>query len=369
MLYSKQIIALENILKPSLFLVSVLSLSIANSSFADESLSIYSYLQENHEQERVLSDYEMSGLAGVISEESYNTVIKGTDHYRAKVNILTVDTRDNENCENVKEQLESAYPSQNYQELCVYNSENPYNSVISIENNHLVHRTYIEDLESRIPDRYNNLTHETKNIVGLGVVTLGLLFMMPESVTKWDRDELSSGKLGSNWKENVKNGPVMDKDDWYINYLGHPISGATYHIIARNAGLSKWESFGYSVFMSTVFWEYGLEAFAEKPSIQDLILTPVVGSLLGEFFYSTVQKINANNGELMGSRKLGSAVKILADPSKPMREWMNDKVFQSTFLKKSRTFFYTKSPILDGGGTHPQMLNDSQFGVGIEFKF
>ncbi|WP_422121346.1 DUF3943 domain-containing protein [Photobacterium damselae] len=26
--------------------------------------------------------------------------------------------------------------------------------------------------------------------------------------------------------------------------------------------------------MSTVYWEYGVEAFAEVPSIQDLVVTP-----------------------------------------------------------------------------------------------
>ncbi|MFZ2890098.1 DUF3943 domain-containing protein, partial [Sulfuricurvum sp.] len=52
--------------------------------------------------------------------------------------------------------------------------------------------------------------------------------------------------------------------------------------MARNDGLSIGESAAFSTLMSTFFWEYGYEAFAEVPSIQDLIFTPLVGSLFGE---------------------------------------------------------------------------------------
>jgi hypothetical protein len=32
-------------------------------------------------------------------------------------------------------------------------------------------------------------------------------------------------------------------------------------------------------------WEYVIESFAEQPSIQDLIATPIMGSVVGELFH------------------------------------------------------------------------------------
>ncbi|WP_203249645.1 MULTISPECIES: DUF3943 domain-containing protein [Cysteiniphilum] len=64
-------------------------------------------------------------------------------------------------------------------------------------------------------------------------------------------------------------------------YIGHPYAGAIYYMAARDSGFGEFESFLYSAFISTFFWEYGVEAFAEVPSIQDLIVTPVDGWLLG----------------------------------------------------------------------------------------
>ena len=42
--------------------------------------------------------------------------------------------------------------------------------------------------------------------------------------------------------------------------------------------------------MSTGF-EYLVESWSEKPSIQDLIVTPVVGSILGELIYLATQEM------------------------------------------------------------------------------
>ena len=59
-------------------------------------------------------------------------------------------------------------------------------------------------------------------------------------------------------------------------------------------------TFGFALFQSTL-WEYVLEAVAEQPSIQDLILTPVAGSLVGELFnkwsLGILRKGNLNLGE------------------------------------------------------------------------
>jgi hypothetical protein len=75
--------------------------------------------------------------------------------------------------------------------------------------------------------------------------------------------------------------PVKDDDRWTINYLGHPYAGSYYYNSLRSQNATWLQSFAFATAQSFI-WEYIIEATAEQPSIQDLIITPVVGSALGE---------------------------------------------------------------------------------------
>jgi hypothetical protein len=66
--------------------------------------------------------------------------------------------------------------------------------------------------------------------------------------------------------------------------------------------------------MSTFFWEYGVEAFAEIPSIQDLVITPVVGSVVGEGFFYAKKSILRHDKRVLKSRFLGTTTLFLIDP-------------------------------------------------------
>jgi len=57
-----------------------------------------------------------------------------------------------------------------------------------------------------------------------------------------------------------------------------------------------------------------LETFAEIPSWNDLIVTPVAGSILGEGFFILKRKIIENDIRILNSRFLGRSVLILMDP-------------------------------------------------------
>ncbi len=120
------------------------------------------------------------------------------------------------------------------------------------------------------------------------------------------------------------------------------MSGAAYHIVARHAGASAWESFGYGVLMSTFFWEYGIEAVAETPSIQDLILTPVIGSMLGEAFIKLEEYIYENDGLLLGPRRFGQLITGVMNPAKLVLNFINSG-FESP-LFKSLDIFLTIGP-------------------------
>ena len=150
---------------------------------------------------------------------------------------------------------------------------------------------------------------QTKRIVLLMGAGVAILYFLPEGFTNWRRDE-----FGDNYIKNVKTKPTWDEDKPAINYIGHPYAGAVYYRMGIDAGLSPLESLVYSTFLSTVVWEYGFEALAEGPSIQDLVLTSTLGSILGELFIRWDKQIKKNNGTLLGSKRLGNVTRALMNP-------------------------------------------------------
>jgi hypothetical protein len=130
---------------------------------------------------------------------------------------------------------------------------------------------------------WDGLRRDTWYFMGAQLVSLAVIYTLPEDVSGWS-DEQKDEFGFSKWKENVSS-PQIDEDDFVINYVLHPYWGAAYYVRARERGFGKLNSFWYSVFLST-FYEAGPEAMFEKPSIQDLIVTPVFGAWLGEYFMS-----------------------------------------------------------------------------------
>jgi len=144
------------------------------------------------------------------------------------------------------------------------------------------------------PD-WAGLTRDTAYIIGLHWTVIGILYMSPESVSGWSAEDKNSDYLAK-WSEKTKY-VVWDKDDFYLNYILHPYWGATYYIRGYERGLSPWGAFWFSALQSTLY-EFGTEAFFEKPSQQDLIVTPVVGSLLGLYFAKVREGIKRRGGAL-----------------------------------------------------------------------
>jgi len=127
----------------------------------------------------------------------------------------------------------------------------------------------------------DGLKHDTWYFLGYQVAAIGVLYIMPESVSGWSDEQKEEYSL-SIWWDNVTH-PVWDEDDYFINYVTHPYWGAAYFVRARERGYSSKESFWYSVLLSSAY-EFGAEALFEQPSIQDLIVTPVIGSWVGGYF-------------------------------------------------------------------------------------
>lgn len=162
---------------------------------------------------------------------------------------------------------------------------------------------------------WHRLWINTATLSGAFVGTLLVLECLPEDATAWNRAEIQDVPLFKRWNNHViKEGPEWDHDKFYFNYIMHPYAGAAYFMGARSCGFNFWRSALYSAIISTVGWEFGIEAFMERPSIQDLFVTPVIGSCMGEGFYHVKRWLVDNDYCLFGSPVLGEILAILVDP-------------------------------------------------------
>ena len=164
---------------------------------------------------------------------------------------------------------------------------------------------------------WRGVRHDLYYLIGWQVVATAIIYNAPFEFSNWNRQE--KDQLGTDqWRRNVTN-PVWDKDHWGVNYVLHPYWGAGYYIRGRERGFSRKESFWISALYSTVY-EFGIESFLEEPSIQDIIVTPVAGSLLGLYFEKVRNRI------LLQSRPLSWTDKMklgLTDPLGALNRGVN----------------------------------------------
>lgn len=126
---------------------------------------------------------------------------------------------------------------------------------------------------------------------GIGLGMMATLMAVPRTVTKWKGDYVQDAI--SNLGRAYTQPPVWDQDHWQLNYVGHPYAGGLYYNTIRAQGGNPFQSLLFSTFISTA-WEYLLEATAEQPSIQDLFVTPLVGSAIGELSHQATLKMKKN---------------------------------------------------------------------------
>lgn len=162
----------------------------------------------------------------------------------------------------------------------------------------------------------DQVTSDSGSILAMAVGTIAFLYVMPESFSKWpqEKKDLSPNKLWERYDDSISGGPVWDHDKPEVNYIGHPYFGAAYYTHAMNKNFTRLESLSYAFMMSTCVYEYGLEAFFEDPSIQDIFVTPLAGALFGEAFIAMSDRIHSNEDKVIGSKILGSICLFMLDP-------------------------------------------------------
>jgi hypothetical protein len=217
----------------------------------------------------------------------------------------------------------------------------------------------------------NDVLYEHTNYMAfMHVAAAGIIFLLPESVTKWDKSDMSFSTVTDKWARNVKSGPVWDGDDWAINYIGHPYQGAAYYVVARHSGYDWKGSFLFSTILSTFMWEYGFESFAEVPSTQDLVVTPIIGSILGELLLNGEERITENRGRVLGSRLLGDISLFLINPAGSAIKALQKLTKAPARVKTSTAVFYEPRSIYDSRiARSPLSEVNSQFGLRIVFTY
>ena len=164
------------------------------------------------------------------------------------------------------------------------------------------------------PD-WHSMWINTAVLSGAFVSTLFVLEMLPEGATNWNRAAIQKDPFYTRWYNHViKEGPEWDGDSPIFNYVLHPYAGAVYFMSARSTGFNFWQSMLYAACISTIGWEFGIEACMERPSIQDIFVTPLVGSVIGELFYKLKRNIVSHDYRLWGSPVIGNIVAFLIDP-------------------------------------------------------
>lgn len=167
------------------------------------------------------------------------------------------------------------------------------------------------------PTDWPGIRRDFYYFLGYSVVSNAIVFAAPESVSHWTDEE--KDELGlEQWLDNIGH-LTWDEDDWFINYVTHPYWGAAYYIRARERGLNRTEAFWVSALFSATY-EFGIESFLEQPSIQDLIVTPVFGTLLGFWFEDLRMDIRAKGDPYSRGDR---ALLILTDPLGALNRTVN----------------------------------------------
>ena len=138
------------------------------------------------------------------------------------------------------------------------------------------------------------------------VTTVALMSLLPRDFTSWNKPNFYG------LKRTFSHGPSFDYDNYFFNYIAHPIDGSEFYLVARNRELTWWQSFAYAAAVSAVF-EFGIESAYEGASWQDLWITPVSGAVIGELRWQAKKSLeNPHTGKPTGT--LNKLLYVVVDP-------------------------------------------------------
>ncbi len=126
--------------------------------------------------------------------------------------------------------------------------------------------------------------------LALGAGTAWYWIDRDRQVADWDYPSWSQRLTLDIWR--------FDNNPFGINYIGHPLNGASFHALARANDLGLWGSVGYGL-ATSMAWEFLFE-FREKISINDAIVTTGAGIALGELVHWLGRYVNSRPARRQG---------------------------------------------------------------------
>ncbi len=132
---------------------------------------------------------------------------------------------------------------------------------------------------------------------------------------------------GSTIKNNFKNGPAWDTDQFETNLIAHPYHGSLYFNAARSNGMNFWQSIPFAA-GGSLMWEFFMEN--EPPSINDILATTFGGIELGEITYRLSDLFIDNRST--GIERIGR--EVLAGIISPIRAF--NRIVSGEAWKKCR---------------------------------
>jgi hypothetical protein len=133
----------------------------------------------------------------------------------------------------------------------------------------------------------------------------------------------------TSWLDNLKDGFEWDKDTIWTNHIGHPYHGAIHYSIARSNNLSIFESALFS-FFGSFQWEVFLETRGDldnPPSLNDLMLNPLGGILMGEFLLKASDLV-IDESSVGFERVLRESLAVLINPANIFRRVISGDAFK-----------------------------------------
>jgi len=164
-------------------------------------------------------------------------------------------------------------------------------SIINLTDTFLPKRPNVPLLRNEHAGIWKKVGRAELFIGGTELFGITVLMLSPKEVTGWSPDWAQDA--WRNVRRSLSSAPVWDDDDWQLNYIGHPIAGSFYYNSLRSQHASIFHSFLFATAQSFI-WEYFIEATAEKPSTQDLIVTPIAGAILGESVHQLTMNMRRN---------------------------------------------------------------------------
>jgi hypothetical protein len=135
-------------------------------------------------------------------------------------------------------------------------------------------------------------------------------------------------------RRNLHSSWVVDQDSFRINQLGHPYQGSMYHGFARSAGLSYWESAGYT-FAGSAAWEIAGER--TRPSRNDQISSGIGGTFLGEALYRMSNLLLEKGGGLPPFWREAAAAAI--SPSSGFNRLVMGRKLDAIFASRNPAYY------------------------------